>query len=66
MDVGALASPVGGRNRARTCDLPGVNRTLSQLSYSPMHVVPRAGLEPARTSVHGPSNRRVYQFRHRG
>src|SRR5437660_9518185 len=25
----------GGRNRARTCDLPGVNRTLSQLSYSP-------------------------------
>ena len=29
-------------------------------------MVPRAGLEPARTFVHGPSNRRVYQFRHRG
>ena len=28
--------------------------------------VPRAGLEPARTFVHGPSNRRVYLFRHRG
>lgn len=24
-----------GRNRARTCDLPRVKRTLSQLSYAP-------------------------------
>ena len=43
---------------------------LSQLSYSPwscpLSTVPRAGLEPARTFVHGPSNRRVYLFRHRG
>src|SRR5947209_4110728 len=28
--------------------------------------VPRAGLEPARTFVHSPSNCRVYQFHHRG
>ncbi len=70
-DVAASAprGTPGGRNRARTCDLPGVGRMLSQLSYSPARrpaMVPRAGLEPARTFVHGPSNRRVYQFRHRG
>ena len=26
---------LNGRNRARTCDLPRVKRTLSQLSYAP-------------------------------
>ncbi len=29
------AVPQDGRNRARTCDLPRVKRTLSQLSYAP-------------------------------
>src|SRR6478736_7105815 len=29
------SAALDGRNRARTCDLPRVKRTLSQLSYAP-------------------------------
>lgn len=37
----------GGHDTDRTCDLPGANRPLSQLSYAPENLVTGAGFEPA-------------------
>ena len=38
----------GGDKRDRTADLLRAKQALSQLSYSPRIMVPRAGVEPAR------------------
>ena len=41
-----IAWTASGRNRARTCDLPRVKRTLSQLSYAPWAVSHRISRRP--------------------
>ena len=48
MNLFSIKSYYGGAKRDRTADLLRAKQALSQLSYSPKKMVPRAGVEPAR------------------
>ena len=48
MNLFSIKSYSGGAKRDRTADLLRAKQALSQLSYSPKKMVPRAGVEPAR------------------